>query len=193
MRKTLLILLCLPLLLSGQNWEAIYIGCSQNEIKKLMNYLNTVDQNTLDKITKKKRQGKKIKKKEKIILANIKQLDPNSLFNLNKNIDKQIKYLNNLSPEECTQNCLNNYLYKNLKYPDKLKNASIEGKIYVSYTINVEGSVTDVKVIFGEKENKQFKEEAKRLISSLPKFKPAKKRGKAISTQYTIPIEFILN
>ena len=93
MRKTLLILLCLPLLLSGQNWEAIYIGCSQNEIKKLMNYLNTVDQNTLDKITKKKRQGKKIKKKEKIILENIKQLDPNSLFNLNKNIDKQIKYL----------------------------------------------------------------------------------------------------
>ena len=193
MRKILLILICFPLLLSGQNWEAIYIGCSQKEINKLINYLNTVDQNTLDKITKKKRHGKKIKKKGKIILETIKQLDPNSLFNLNKNIDKQIKYLNNLSPEECTQHCLNNYLNKNLKYPDKLKNAGIEGKIYVSYTISAEGSVKDVKVIFGANENKQFKEEAKRLISSLPKFKPANKRGKAISTQYTIPIEFILN
>ncbi len=191
MKKILFILLCLPILLSGQNWEAIYIGCSQNEIKKLINYLNTVDQATLDKITKKKQQGKKIKKKGKIILETIKQLDPNSLFSINKNIDKQIKYLKYLSPEECTQNSLNNYLNKNLKYPDKLKNARIEGKIFVSYTISAEGNVTDVEVLFGEKENKQFKEEAKRLISTLPRFNPAKKRGKAISSQYTMPIEFI--
>ena len=121
MRKRLLILLFLPILGSGQNWEATYIGCSQNEIKQLINYLNTIDQNTLDKITKRKQQGKKIKKKGKIILENIKQLDPNSLFNLNGNIDTQIKYLENLSPGECTLNSLNNYLNKNLKYPSILK------------------------------------------------------------------------
>ena len=192
MRKRLLILLFLPILGSGQNWEATYIGCSQNEIKQLINYLNTIDQNTLDKITKRKQQGKKIKKKGKIILENIKQLDPNSLFNLNGNIDTQIKYLENLSPGECTLNSLNNYLNKNLKYPSILKDAGIEGKIFVSYTINTEGNVTDVEVLFGEREHKQLREEAKRLISTLPKFNPAKKRGKAISTQYTIPITFQL-
>lgn len=192
MRKRLLILLFLPILVSGQNWEATYIGCSQNEIQQLINYLTTIDQNTLDKITKRKQQGKKIKKKGKIILENIKQLDPNSLFNLNGNIDTQIKYLENLSPEECTLNSLNNYLNKNLKYPPILKQAGIEGKIFVNYTINTEGNVTDVEVLFGERGNKQLKEEAKRLISTLPKFNPAKKRGKAISTQYTIPITFQL-
>ena len=192
MRKRLLILLFLPIFGSGQNWEATYIGCSQNEIKQLINYLNTIDQNTLDKITKRKQQGKKIKKKGKIILENIKQLDPNSLFNLNGNIDTQIKYLENLSPGECTLNSLNNYLNKNLKYPSILKDAGIEGKIFVRYTINTEGNVTDVEVLFGERENKQLREEAKRLISTLPKFNPAKKRGKAISTQYTIPITFQL-
>ena len=192
MRKRLLILLFLPILGSGQNWEATYIGCSQNEIKQLINYLNTIDQNTLDKITKRKQQGKKIKKKGKIILEKIKQLDPNSLFNLNGNIDTQIKYLGNLSPGECTQNSLNNYLNKNLKYPAIPKEYGIEGKIFVRYTINTEGNVTDVEVLFGERENKQLREEAKRLISTLPKFNPAKKRGKAISTQYTIPITFQL-
>ena len=100
--------------------------------------------------------------------------------------------MENLSPGECTLNSLNNYLNKNLKYPSILKDAGIEGKIFVRYTINTEGNVTDVEVLFGERENKQLREEAKRLISTLPKFNPAKKRGKAISTQYTIPITFQL-
>lgn len=188
MNKLLTILLCLPMMGFSQNWEATYIGCSQNEIKQLINYLNTIDQNTLEKIKKRKQEKKKIKKKEKIVLENIKKLDPNSLFNLHKDIDKQIQYLETLSPEECTRKSIENYLKKELKYPQMAREMGIEGKIVVSYKVNIEGNVTDVEVLFGEE--KQLRNEAKRLVSSLPKFKPAKKRGKAISTEYSIPIEF---
>ena len=77
MKKLLLILLCLPFIGFGQNWEPTYIGCSQNEIKQLIDYLNTVDREALEKIAKRKKEGKKIKKKRQKILDKINNLDPN--------------------------------------------------------------------------------------------------------------------
>ena len=120
----------------------------------------------------------------------INNLDPNSLFDLNENIDSQMNYLTHLSSEKCTQNAINSYMRRNLNYPILAKKNSIEGKIIVSYTINTEGSVTEVEVVFGK--DKYLKEEAIRLVSNLPRFNPVKKRGKPISTKGSMPINFIL-
>ena len=67
----------------------------------------------------------------------------------------------------------------------------IQEKIYVKFVIDKTGAVTDVKVLRGE--DRYLKEEAMRLVKSIPKMTPANQRGKPVGVNYTIPINFMLN
>ncbi len=66
----------------------------------------------------------------------------------------------------------------------------IQEKIYVNFMIEKTGFVTEVKILRGK--NKYLKEEAIRLIKSLPKMEPATQRKKPVSVHYTIPFNFKL-
>tara|TARA_S200000501_G_C20816938_1_gene741014 strand:- start:433 stop:681 length:249 start_codon:yes stop_codon:yes gene_type:complete len=68
----------------------------------------------------------------------------------------------------------------------------IPKKIYLKFIINKKGMVSDVEVLRGE--DKYLREEAIRLVKTLPRLKPAKlNNGKVVSVYYTIPINFQLN
>lgn len=89
------------------------------------------------------------------------------------------------------EKALSNYLAKNIIYPKDARDKGIEGKVYVSFIINKEGSVTDVKVIRGV--GKGLDEEALRAVQNMPKWIPGKQKGKKVSVQYTLPIVFKLD
>ncbi|MGB0870146.1 MAG: energy transducer TonB [Flavobacteriales bacterium] len=93
-------------------------------------------------------------------------------------------------PEQgnCFQLKLRDHISKNLKYPKKARDLGIQEKVYVSFIVNKKGMVVDSKVIRGQ--NKLLKDEALRLINSLPKMKPAILRGQNVNVQYTVPIRF---
>ncbi|MDC0029444.1 energy transducer TonB, partial [bacterium] len=65
------------------------------------------------------------------------------------------------------------------------------GKVYISFIVDKQGSVTNVKIVRGV--DKNLDAEALRVVSLLPKYKPGKQRGKAVRVMFTIPINFTLN
>ena len=78
----------------------------------------------------------------------------------------------------------------NLKYPDIAIKKGISGKVYVQYAVNSKGDVVDVKVVRGV--DPSLDKEAIRVISSSPKWEPAKQKGTKVKQQFTIPIAFQL-
>ena len=83
------------------------------------------------------------------------------------------------------------FIQKNVRYPAIAKEYNITGKVYVSFIVDRQGSVTNVKIVRGV--DKNLDAEALRVVSLLPKYKPGKQRGKAVRVMFTIPINFTLN
>ncbi|MGL5682615.1 MAG: energy transducer TonB [Marinifilaceae bacterium] len=82
------------------------------------------------------------------------------------------------------------WIAKNVKYPVIARENGIQGKIFIQFVIEKDGSITDVKVVRGV--DPSLDKEASRVISSMPKWKPGKQRGKAVRVSYTLPINFTL-
>lgn len=82
------------------------------------------------------------------------------------------------------------WLSKSLRYPILAKDDKIEGKVYVSFVVDTDGSITDVNIV--KSVNELLDKEAKRVIESMPKWKPGKQNGTIVRVKYTIPIIFKL-
>ena len=83
------------------------------------------------------------------------------------------------------------YIQQNLKYPMEARENNIQGKVIVSFVVEKDGSISNVKVLRGI--GGGCDAEAVRVIESLPKFKPGKQRGNLVRVSYTLPINFVLN
>ena len=82
------------------------------------------------------------------------------------------------------------YLQKNMKYPVMAKESGIQGKVYVTFVVEKDGSITDVKVLRGI--GGGCDEEAIRVVAAMPQWKPGKQRGKPVRVQYNLPVRFTL-
>jgi|GEM_PF-3285819 len=83
------------------------------------------------------------------------------------------------------------YIAANTRYPEIAKKNGITGVVYVSYIVDVDGTVRDVKIVRGA--DPYLDEEAKRVISSIQGYSPGRQRGKAVPVQFTMPVRFALN
>ena len=82
------------------------------------------------------------------------------------------------------------YVGKNLKYPSKAARMGVEGRVFVEFIVEKDGSLTDIKVARGI--GGGCDEEAVRVISSAPKWKPGKQRGNPVRVRMVMPIMFQL-
>ncbi len=82
------------------------------------------------------------------------------------------------------------YVSEKIKYPAQARRMGIEGRVFVEFVINKDGSLTDVKAIKGI--GAGCDEEAVRIVQSAPSWNPGKQRGKAVKQRYTLPIIFKL-
>ena len=80
------------------------------------------------------------------------------------------------------------YIQENLKYPKGKED--IEGDVMLQFIVKKNGEVGEVNVV--RSLGKDFDQEAIRVIKSLPKFKPGRQKGKAVSVWYTLPVQFKL-
>jgi protein TonB len=80
------------------------------------------------------------------------------------------------------------YIKDNLKYTDIAKKANITGTIYIEFTVEKDGRLTDVHVVRGI--GGGLDEEAVRVIESMPKWEPARQGGIPVKVKYQIPINF---
>lgn len=82
------------------------------------------------------------------------------------------------------------YVAKNVKYPQIARETGIQGRVFVNFVVEPDGSVSHVSVLRGI--GGGCDEEAMRVVKSMPKWKPGKQRGKAVRVQYMLPVNFKL-
>lgn len=85
---------------------------------------------------------------------------------------------------------LEKWVYQYLKYPESAVRNGIQGKVLVDFIIDKEGKVTDVRVIRGV--DPDLDDEAIRVISASPKWRPGRVNGNRVRTSMTIPVVFRL-
>jgi TonB family protein len=85
---------------------------------------------------------------------------------------------------------LRKFIAKAIKYPNIAMEKSIQGRVFVKYTVNKDGSVSDAKIARGV--DPSLDKEALRVIMSLPKWKPGMQNGKAVRVSLMFPITFQL-
>lgn len=85
---------------------------------------------------------------------------------------------------------LYSYLAENIKYPQMAKESGIQGRVFVTFVVERDGSVTDVRVLRGI--GGGCDEEAIRVVEGMPKWTPGKQRGKSVRVQYNLPVKFTL-
>ena len=83
------------------------------------------------------------------------------------------------------------FLRDNIHYPEKAKEEGIEGRVYVSFVVEADGRLSDIKVLRGI--GGGCDEEAVRVVEAMPKWKPGRAHGKAVRVQYHLPIVFKLS
>lgn len=82
------------------------------------------------------------------------------------------------------------WLTDNLKYPYAAQKQKIEGRVVVSFVINRDGSLTDIKIT--KSANPLLDREALRVAHMMPKWKPGINNNKPCRTLFAVPIDFKL-
>ena len=80
------------------------------------------------------------------------------------------------------------WLTKNLKYPTAALRSKIQGKVMVSFIVNTDGTISDIKVV--KKAHRLLDAEALRVAKQMPNWEPGKDHGKVCRTMVAIPIVF---
>ncbi|MFZ8960211.1 MAG: energy transducer TonB [Flavobacteriaceae bacterium] len=90
---------------------------------------------------------------------------------------------------DCFQEKMNNHIRKNFRYPEIAQEMGIQGRVYVNFIIDKDGSITNIRMR-GPDQN--LEKEAQRIISVLPSMTPGKQRGRPVRVPFSIPITFRL-
>ena len=89
------------------------------------------------------------------------------------------------------EQALMEFVAKSVVYPEEAKEKNISGRVFVSFVVEKDGSVSNVKVLRGI--GGGCDEEAVRVIKSMPKWEPGKMKGKPVRVSYQIPFNFKLD
>jgi len=82
------------------------------------------------------------------------------------------------------------YLSKNIKYPVVAEENGVQGRVIVTFVVERDGSITDVKVV--KSVDPSLDKEATRVVKSMPHWIPGKQNGSAVRVKYTVPVTFRL-
>jgi len=84
------------------------------------------------------------------------------------------------------------YLQKNIVYPAMERENNIVGTVFLTFVVDPEGKISDIKVLRGVSGGPNLEKEAIRVIKSMPSWKPGKQNGKAVPVQFNLPVRFSL-
>jgi protein TonB len=82
------------------------------------------------------------------------------------------------------------YLGKSIKYPQMAQDAGIQGTVFLTFEVDKDGKIKDVKVLRGI--GGGCDEEAIRVVKAMPQWSPGKQRGKPVRVQFNLPVKFTL-
>lgn len=82
------------------------------------------------------------------------------------------------------------YLSENVKYPVVAQENGVQGRVVVSFVVEKDGHITDVKVV--RSVDPSLDKEAARVVKSMPSWIPGKQNGSAVRVKYNVPVSFKL-
>ena len=88
---------------------------------------------------------------------------------------------------------LKKYMAENLRYPQMAVENELQGKCYLQFIVTETGEITNIKVKKGVPNCPECDKDSIRLVKSMPKWIPGKKKGKAVDSTFTLPVTFRLN
>ena len=129
--------------------------------------------------------GQEIQKKNKTfdeLKPNHLTLDDVPMFRSCKNVFKSQR-------RECFQNKMTKHIRKHFYYPKYAFNRGIQGRVFVQFIIEKDGSISEIKTNGADK---SLEKAALKIIKKLPKLIPAKYKGKPVREPVSIPITWKL-
>ena len=108
------------------------------------------------------------------------EVDEEQIFQI---VEEQAQYPGGMA--ECMK-----FLGKNIKYPTISQENGVQGRVIVQFVVNRDGSIVDAKVMRGV--DPYLDKEALRVVGLMPKWSPGKQRGKAVRSQFILPVMFRL-
>ncbi len=87
---------------------------------------------------------------------------------------------------------LRKFVSNNIQYPEKARLAKIQGTVILNFIVEVDGTLTDIKLLKEIPNCPECGEEAIRVTKLMPKWLPAMNGNKAIRSNYMLPIRFSL-
>jgi len=186
---------------------ACFVSTAQNKVctsKNQVEDLNSISKCAIERF-------KKSNNKEFVQISTrprvVRRRNTRNLLKIKKDItaiSKQKLTINNVDNVplfiDCTSggnqlSCFNQNMQKhideNLRYPEGAYNSGIEDRVLTTFTISVDGTIKNIKTE-SSKSNALLETEAKRVISNLPKFKPAKHNGITTDVKHKIYVNFNL-
>lgn len=88
------------------------------------------------------------------------------------------------------QGALMSYLNSNVKYPVVAQENGVQGRVIISFVVERDGSISDVKV--ARSVDPSLDREAQRVVKSMPRWTPGKQNGQTVRVKYTVPVVFRL-
>jgi protein TonB len=82
-------------------------------------------------------------------------------------------------------------MQQNLVYPEMSMEMGEQGKVYLKFVVEKDGTISNVEVIKGV--SRDLDNEAKRLVRAMPGWKPGESKGMKVRSSFTMPINFELN
>ena len=122
------------------------------------------------------------KKKEKEPEKPFVIIDDVPMFRSCKNVFKSQR-------RECFQNKMTKHIRKHFYYPKYAFNRGIQGRVFVQFIIEKDGSISEIKTRGADK---SLEKAALKIIKKLPKLIPGKANGKPVRVPYSIPITWKL-
>ena len=83
------------------------------------------------------------------------------------------------------------WLAEHLKYPSICQEQGVQGRVFVSFVVNKDGSIVDVEIKRSPDPN--LSKEAERVVKSMPKWKPASQGNRTVRSRFNLPVMFRLN
>lgn len=196
-------LVSLGIVLTAIEWRTIEVTKVQN--KELD--LNTLEEQMVEP-TKPKKPKKKPQRTEQVEVVEEEEdiedelklddmeIDEDSEFNFEENEGEQVKEEKVFMVVEDDPKFpggearMMKYIQEHLKYPSMAKEMDVTGTVHVSFTVEKDGSITNVRILKGI--GAGCDKEAKRVVQNMPKWNPGKQRGRKVRVNVKIPIRFTL-
>ncbi len=113
-----------------------------------------------------------------------------TLLSLNVNFNEAYTIVDEMPQFPGGTEALYRYLGENIIYPTRALYDSVEGRVFVNFTVNEDGSISNIIVIRGPGHG--LDEEAIRLVKNMPQWIPGRLDGKPVSVKYNLPVKFTI-